>query len=182
MSPGQAILGAGAVLGGYLLLANTGVLLELVGVAAAAQLVSKNFLYAEDRKRTTKALRCAAGPPWGTSEQLRQQRVSSLLPTRVRPWVASGSKVLCRRSWIDMDKTAAQSPALPSTQRSHEQALASRNTSVQSITLTSCREFVDDKVAVKNVGQDLQKISNVLLESGEEVADSVKSKVRLAAK
>lgn len=56
--PSTVLLGAGAVLGGYLLLANTGVFLELVGVAAAAQLVSKNFLYAKDRQRTTKALRC----------------------------------------------------------------------------------------------------------------------------
>lgn len=37
---------------------------------------------------------------------------------------------------------------------------------------------MDDKVAVKDVGQDLQKISNVLLEGGEEVSDSISSKVR----
>ncbi len=37
---------------------------------------------------------------------------------------------------------------------------------------------MDDKVAVKDVGQDLQKISNTLLEGGEDVADSVGKKVR----
>ena len=57
VSPGQALLGGAAVLGGALLLTNGGALLELVGVAAAAQLVSKNFLFAQDRERTTKALR-----------------------------------------------------------------------------------------------------------------------------
>lgn len=36
---------------------------------------------------------------------------------------------------------------------------------------------MDDKVAVKDVGQDLQKISNTLLEGGEDVADSVGKKV-----
>jgi hypothetical protein len=36
---------------------------------------------------------------------------------------------------------------------------------------------VDDKVAVKDVGQDLQKISNTLLEGGEDVAGSVGKKV-----
>lgn len=57
VSPQQALLGGAAVLGGALLLTNGGALLELVGVAAAAQLVSKNFLFAQDRERTTKALR-----------------------------------------------------------------------------------------------------------------------------
>lgn len=55
--PTTVLAGVGALLGGYLLFTQTGVFLELVGVAAAAQLVSKNFLYAEDRERTTKALR-----------------------------------------------------------------------------------------------------------------------------
>ena len=55
----QALLGGAAVLGGALLLAGGGAFLELVGVAAAAQLVSKNFLFAKDHERTTKAFRCA---------------------------------------------------------------------------------------------------------------------------
>lgn len=39
------------------------------------------------------------------------------------------------------------------------------------------REFVDKKVAVGDVGQDLQKISSALLEGGEEVGDKVSAKV-----
>lgn len=46
-----------------------------------------------------------------------------------------------------------------------------------SCTLHCCRDFVDKRVAVKDVGQDLQKISNVLLEGGEEVSGSINKKV-----
>ncbi len=44
--------------------------------------------------------------------------------------------------------------------------------------LSACvRDLLDRKIAVKEVGQDLQKISNVLLEGGEEVADKGATKV-----
>ena len=54
------LVAGGALLGGVLLFSQTGLFLEIVGLGAAANVVYKNFFYAEDRERSTKKLKCAS--------------------------------------------------------------------------------------------------------------------------
>lgn len=51
------IAAGGALLGALLLFNGAGTVLEVVGLGAAAQVIAKNFLFAGDRERTTKALK-----------------------------------------------------------------------------------------------------------------------------
>jgi len=55
--PATVIAAGGALLGALLLFNGAGTVLEVVGLGAAAQVIAKNFLFAGDRERTTKALK-----------------------------------------------------------------------------------------------------------------------------
>ena len=167
----------GAIAGAAVILFNEiEAVLEVVGVVAASQFLAKKLLFAEDRKRTAKELKCACAQPglhcccvcvarslsWHRMAQARQDpaRGASALDSAIAQALLKALHMAACRSLGSECRAAV--PQCPK-QISWWRAVLCLGLSKKSRACHRRREIIDDKIAAGEAGDDLKKLAATII-------------------